>query len=75
MIGSKSSVGVDKIPMHAEFEQAFEEGTDLDKKIVKLAELTELAILILLINTNSFVKKFCLDWFEMQKVQIIPSEI
>ena len=49
--------GVNKIPTHEEYEEALEGDNELDKKIVKLGELNELAYkdLILSINTNSFV--------------------
>ena len=50
---------VDKIPMQEEYQNALEGDEGLDKKIVKLGELNELAYedLILLINTSSSVGK------------------
>ena len=52
-------VGVDKVPMQEEFEEAQKGDMDLDKKVVKLNELNELAYkdLILSINTSSSVGK------------------
>ena len=50
---------MDKIPAQEEYENALEGNDDLNKKIVKLGELNELAYedLILLINTSSSVGK------------------
>ena len=49
---------MNKIPMQDEYDNPLEGNTDLDKKIVKVCELYELAQedLILLINTNFFVR-------------------
>ena len=48
-------IEVDKIPMQSDFERTLEGSTDLNKKVVKLRKLNELAYedLILLINTDS----------------------
>ena len=60
LVSNVSMSGVDKIPTQDEYENAMEGDTDLNKKIVKLGELNELAYedLILSINTNSSVGKF-----------------
>ena len=46
--------GIDKSPMQEEYENALKGDMDLDKKIIKLGELNELAYedQILSINTN-----------------------
>ena len=51
--------GIDKIPTQDEYKNALNGDTDLDKKIIKLGELNELAYehLILLMNTNLYVGK------------------
>ena len=51
--------GMDKIPTQNDQKNALEHDIDLDKKIVKLGELNELAHkdLILLINTSSSLGK------------------
>ena len=38
-----STVGVDKVVMQGEYEQAQEDNTDIDKKVVKLGELNEIS--------------------------------
>ena len=50
---------MDKIPTQDEYENVMEVDTDLDKNLVKLGKLNELAYkdLILLINTSSSVGK------------------
>ena len=52
-------VEINKVPTQEEFEEAQECGTDLDKMVIKLAELNELAQkdLILSIRTSSTVGK------------------
>ena len=54
-----SMSGMGKIPFHDEYKNAMEGDTDLNKKIIKLGELSELVYknLILLINTRSSVGK------------------
>ena len=42
MVGSESTIGVDKIPMQTEFEHALEAGTILGKRIAKLGDLSEI---------------------------------
>ena len=56
--------GIDEIPTQDEYENALEDDMDLDKKIIKLAELNDLAheVLILFFNTTSSVVKADLDW-------------
>ena len=59
LVSTGITPGVDKIPMQEEYENALEGDDDLDKKIVKLGELNELAYedLILSINTSYSVGK------------------
>ena len=65
------SIGVDKIPKQSEFEEALEVITDLDKKIIKLGELNELAYedFILSINTDSSVGKVVIELVQNAKSQ------
>ena len=53
LVGNGSKVGVDKIPTQSEFERALEGSTDLDKEIVQLDELNELAHEDLLLSNNT----------------------
>ena len=64
MVSTGTTPGVDKIPMQEEYERALEGDDDLNKKIVKLGELNELAYedLILSINTRLSVGKAPLGW-------------
>ena len=75
-VSSRSMSGIDEIPTQDEYENALEDDMDLDKKIIKLAELNDLAheVLILFFNTTSSVVKADLDWWGMQRIQIFPSE-
>ena len=59
LVSTGTTPGVDKIPTQEEYDEALEGDDDLDKKIVKLGELNELAYedLILSINTNSSMGK------------------
>ena len=59
LVSIGTTPGVNKIPTQEEFENALEGNEDLNKKIVKLGELNELAYedLILSINTSSFIGK------------------
>ena len=64
-----STSGVDKIPTQDEYKNALERDMDLDKKIVKLGELKEVAYedLILSINTSSSVWKNAFRWVKDTK--------
>ena len=59
MVSSDSTSGVDKIPMQDEYKSALDGNIDLDRKIVKLGELNELAYenLTFSINTSYSVEK------------------
>ena len=59
LVSTGATPGVDKIPMQEEYESTLERNEDLNKRIVKLGELNELAYedLILSINTSSSVGK------------------
>ena len=59
LVSTGTTPGVDKIPTQEEYDEALEGNNNLDKRIVKLGELNELAYedLILSINTNSSVGK------------------
>ena len=60
---------MDKIPIQDEYENALEGDKDLDKKIVKLDELNELAYedLILLLNPNSSVGRVTFELVRNEK--------
>ena len=59
LVSTGTTPGVDEIPMQEEFDSMLEGHDDLDKKIVKLGELNELAYedLLLSLNTSSSVGK------------------
>ena len=59
LLSTGTTPGVEKIPMQEEYESALEGDEDLNKRIIKLGELNELAYedLILSINTSSSVGK------------------
>ena len=58
MVGKGSTVRVDKLPMQKENKDAIEGETDLNKKIVKLGSLYELAHEgLILINTSLAARK------------------
>ena len=59
LVSNGSTSGLDKIPTQDEYNNALEGDTDLNKMIIKLAELNELAHedLILSINTSFSVGK------------------
>ena len=59
LVSTGTIPGVDKIPTQEEYKSALEGDKDLNKNIVKLGELNELAYedLILSINTSSSVGK------------------
>ena len=65
---------MDKIPTQEEYENALEGDDDLNKKIVKLSELNELAYedLILLINTSSSVGKVAFGLVKNVKSEDFP---
>ena len=64
MVSSGSTSGMDKIPSQDEHKNAIEGDMDLNKKIVKLGELNELAYkdLIILINTIPLLRNWHLVW-------------
>ena len=70
LVSTGMTPGVDKIPMHEEYEEALEGDDELDKKIVKLDELNERAYedLILSINTHSSMGKVPSGLLKMRKV-------
>ena len=73
MISIGSMPGMDKNPTQ-EYEKALWENEDLDKKIVKLGELNELAYedLILSINTSSSVGKVAFELVKNAKSEDFP---
>ena len=54
-----STIGLDKVPMHDEFEEDHEGDIDFRKKVVRLGELNELAckVFILYINICFKIRK------------------
>ena len=71
LVSTGTTPGVDKIPMQKEYESALKGDGDLNRKIVKLGELNELAYedLILLINTSSSVGKVAFGLVKNAKSQ------
>ena len=59
LLSSMSMSGIDKIPTQNKYENSLEGEMDLNKKIVKLNELDQLAYedIILLINTGPYIGK------------------
>ena len=72
LVSTGSAPGMDKIPTQEEYENALEGDDDLNKKIIKLGELNELAYedLILSINTSSSVGKVAFGPVKNTKVKI-----
>ena len=65
-----------EIPTQIEYENALEGDMDLNKKIIKLSELKELAYedLILSIESSSSIGKVAFRLVRMQRMQIFPRE-
>ena len=75
LVSTGTTAGVDKIPTQEEYETALEGNEDLDKKIVKLDALKELAYenLILSINTSSSVGKVAFGLVKNTKRENFPA--
>ena len=73
LVSTGMTPGVDKNPMQ-EYDDVLEGDDDLDKKIIKLGELNELAYkdLILSINTSSSVGKFAFGLVKNAKSEDFP---
>ena len=69
LVSIGSSSGVDKVPNEHKYEIALKGNTDLNKKIIKLGDINELAYesLIVFINTSSFVGKVVLGFVKNTK--------
>ena len=67
-------LGVDKIPTQDEYENALEVDMDLNKKIIKLGELNELAYedLILSINTSFSIGEIAFGLVKNTKSEDFP---
>ena len=75
-VSTGTTSGVDKIPTYEEFENALERNEDLDKKIIKLGELNELACegFILSIKASSSVGKVAFGLVKNAKNDDFPEK-
>ena len=71
LVGKRSKVRVDKVPTKEEYDDAPQDENDLNKKIVLLLNLNELAYedLILSINISSTVGKVAFGFVWCAKIQ------
>ena len=77
LVSNGSTSGVDKIPTQDEYKNALEVDIDLEKKIIKLGELNELACedLILSTNTRFSVGKVAFGLVKNAKSEDFPSSV